>query len=244
MSLRERTRLGLGIIEPCLPSPAKVPPSGPGWLHEIKHDGFRILARKDAAGVRLIARAGNDFSSRITRRTVRLFFGRRVGSDARVISPPIVIALNTLKTCGASTTVCGQEEAGGRSPASPKHFTITCLPLPPRDVASRCSWPHSRSIADAPTDLNVFAKAIGPMGDHNPAVLGLVVVLVVVVVPVRTNVNAVRANADVQSVCRNTVPAVSVTSAANASIQRFIGTSSRRLTDSSRKTVRGGDSFR
>jgi hypothetical protein len=45
MSLRERTRPGLGIIEPCLPSPAKVPPSGPGWLHEIKHDGFRILAR-------------------------------------------------------------------------------------------------------------------------------------------------------------------------------------------------------
>jgi bifunctional non-homologous end joining protein LigD len=62
--LRERTGLGLGIIEPCLPSPAKAPPSGPGWLHEIKHDGFRILARRDAAGVRLITRAGNDFSSR------------------------------------------------------------------------------------------------------------------------------------------------------------------------------------
>lgn len=62
--MRERTRPGLGIIEPCLPSPAKVPPSGPGWLHEIKHDGFRILARKDAAGVRLITRAGNDFSGR------------------------------------------------------------------------------------------------------------------------------------------------------------------------------------
>jgi bifunctional non-homologous end joining protein LigD len=64
MSLRERTRPGLGIIEPCLPSPAKAPPSGPGWLHEIKHDGFRILARRDSAGVRLITRAGNDFSSR------------------------------------------------------------------------------------------------------------------------------------------------------------------------------------
>jgi bifunctional non-homologous end joining protein LigD len=64
MSLRERTHPGLGIIEPCLPSPAKAPPSGPGWLHEIKHDGFRILARRDGAGVRLITRAGNDFSSR------------------------------------------------------------------------------------------------------------------------------------------------------------------------------------
>jgi bifunctional non-homologous end joining protein LigD len=64
MSLREHTRPGLGIIEPCLPSSAKAPPSGPGWLHEIKHDGFRILARKDAAGVRLITRAGNDFAFR------------------------------------------------------------------------------------------------------------------------------------------------------------------------------------
>jgi len=64
MSLRERTRPGLGIIELCPPSPAKVPPSGPGWIHEIKHDGFRILARRDSADVRLITRAGNDFSSR------------------------------------------------------------------------------------------------------------------------------------------------------------------------------------
>ena len=64
MSLRERTRPGLGIIEPCLPSPAKAPPSGPGWLHEINHDGFRILVRRDAAGVRLITRNGSDFADR------------------------------------------------------------------------------------------------------------------------------------------------------------------------------------
>ena len=61
MSLRGR---GLGIIEPCLPSPAKAPPSGPGWLHELKHDGIRILARRDRAGVRLITRHGNDFTAR------------------------------------------------------------------------------------------------------------------------------------------------------------------------------------
>jgi bifunctional non-homologous end joining protein LigD len=54
----------VGFIEPCLPSPAKAPPSGPGWIHEIKHDGFRILARRDAAGVRLITRNGNDFTKR------------------------------------------------------------------------------------------------------------------------------------------------------------------------------------
>jgi len=60
----ERIRPGLGIIDPCLPSPAKVPPSGPGWIHEIKHDGFRILAPRGPAGVLLITRNGNDFTSR------------------------------------------------------------------------------------------------------------------------------------------------------------------------------------
>jgi ATP dependent DNA ligase domain len=73
MSLRERTRPGLGIIEPCLPSPAKAPPSGPNWIHEIKHDGFRILARRDGVGVRLITRAGNDLSGRFP------FIGMPVG---------------------------------------------------------------------------------------------------------------------------------------------------------------------
>ena len=57
-------RPGLGIIEPCPPSPAKAPPSGPGWIHEIKHDGFPIMARRDGARVRLITRHGNDFTAR------------------------------------------------------------------------------------------------------------------------------------------------------------------------------------
>jgi hypothetical protein len=51
-------------IEPCLPSPAEKPPSGSGWLHEIKHDGFRLMARRDAARVRLLTRNGHDWSYR------------------------------------------------------------------------------------------------------------------------------------------------------------------------------------
>ncbi|MFY9841206.1 MAG: hypothetical protein WAK55_33000 [Xanthobacteraceae bacterium] len=62
--LHERIRPQFGFFDPCLPSPAKAPPSGPGWIHEIKHDGFRIMARRDAAGVRLISRHGDDFTSR------------------------------------------------------------------------------------------------------------------------------------------------------------------------------------
>ena len=51
-------------IQPCLPRPAKEPPAGPGWIHEIKHDGFRILARRDERGVRLFTRNGYNFAGR------------------------------------------------------------------------------------------------------------------------------------------------------------------------------------
>ena len=51
-------------IEPCLPSPTLKPPSGPGWLHEIKHDGFRMMIRRDPAGVRVITRNGFDWTRR------------------------------------------------------------------------------------------------------------------------------------------------------------------------------------
>jgi bifunctional non-homologous end joining protein LigD len=52
------------FIEPCLPSRAERPPSGPGWVHEIKHDGFRLMVRRDSSGVRLFTRNGHDWSDR------------------------------------------------------------------------------------------------------------------------------------------------------------------------------------
>ena len=51
-----------GFIAPCLPIKAPTPPSGEAWLHEIKHDGFRVIARKDGARVRLYSRPGNDLT--------------------------------------------------------------------------------------------------------------------------------------------------------------------------------------
>jgi ATP-dependent DNA ligase len=54
-------------FEPCLPRPAKEPPAGPGWINEIKHDGFRIMARRDAKGVRLFTRNGYNFATRFPR---------------------------------------------------------------------------------------------------------------------------------------------------------------------------------
>jgi bifunctional non-homologous end joining protein LigD len=41
-----------------------VPPSGNEWLHEIKHDGFRVIARKIGTRVRLYSRPDNDLTKR------------------------------------------------------------------------------------------------------------------------------------------------------------------------------------
>jgi len=61
--LRMRT-LPAGFIAPCLPTDAHTLPSDGLWLHEIKHDGFGIIARKDGERVRLYSRPGNDFTRR------------------------------------------------------------------------------------------------------------------------------------------------------------------------------------
>jgi ATP-dependent DNA ligase len=53
-----------GFIAPCLPTKTDKLPSGSEWLHEIKHDGFRVIARKQGARVKLYSRPGNDLPYR------------------------------------------------------------------------------------------------------------------------------------------------------------------------------------
>jgi bifunctional non-homologous end joining protein LigD len=63
LSHPQRT-LPAGFIAPCLPTTGPHPPSGGLWLHEIKHDGFRVIARKNDKRVRLYSRPGNDLTYR------------------------------------------------------------------------------------------------------------------------------------------------------------------------------------
>src|SRR3954469_15779300 len=52
-----------GFIVPCQPILARAVPAGDGWLHELKHDGFRIIAYKDGERVWLWSRNGRDWSA-------------------------------------------------------------------------------------------------------------------------------------------------------------------------------------
>jgi ATP-dependent DNA ligase len=64
--LRRRIRADRSprLFDPCLPRPAKQPPAGTGWIHEIKHDGFRTLAHRQGRAVRLMSRNGHDLAGR------------------------------------------------------------------------------------------------------------------------------------------------------------------------------------
>jgi bifunctional non-homologous end joining protein LigD len=44
-------------------SPSAAPPDGQGWLHEVKHDGHRLLAIVAANDVKLISRNGHDHTA-------------------------------------------------------------------------------------------------------------------------------------------------------------------------------------
>jgi ATP-dependent DNA ligase len=58
--MRRRT----GFIEPCIPTRANKVPVGPQWIHEIKHDGYRLIVCRRGIRVRLFTRRGYDWSDR------------------------------------------------------------------------------------------------------------------------------------------------------------------------------------
>ena len=42
------------------------PPTGRGWVHEIKHDGYRVLVRRDGALVRIYSRNAINWTDRFS----------------------------------------------------------------------------------------------------------------------------------------------------------------------------------
>ena len=61
-----RKKLLPTFVEPSLAQTAERPPSGAKWVHEIKHDGYRIQARIDGGTVKLLTRTGLDWTERFS----------------------------------------------------------------------------------------------------------------------------------------------------------------------------------
>jgi bifunctional non-homologous end joining protein LigD len=51
-------------FQPCIPTRGIKVPAGPDWIHEIKHDGYRLIVQREGKRVRLLTRNGHDWSGR------------------------------------------------------------------------------------------------------------------------------------------------------------------------------------
>ena len=84
--MRKRLAADTKFIEPCLPSPADKPPSGSNWIHEIKHDGYRLMVRRDPERTALasLQRSGCDGSC---------------GSPAPIVAMNVSLIAASIHTC-------------------------------------------------------------------------------------------------------------------------------------------------
>ena len=129
--LRTRRRPpSTGFIEPCLPSNAPRPPAGDQWMHEVKQDGFRLMARRDAAGVRLLTRNGHDWTSRFPQiaAAVNALAAAPAWSTARR-SAAMRPAWRSSNGCAGERTV---------APRSSTPLTCSMLEHPRRPASKRC----------------------------------------------------------------------------------------------------------
>jgi ATP-dependent DNA ligase len=69
------------FIHPCQPTVAKQPPTGPGWAHELKHDGYRLQIHVRKNSVRLYTMNGADWTKRYP----------RIAEEAARLREPLII---------------------------------------------------------------------------------------------------------------------------------------------------------
>ena len=53
------------FIVPSAPVLKRAPPSGPEWLHEVKHYGWRAQLHRRDAGPTILSKSGKDISGRL-----------------------------------------------------------------------------------------------------------------------------------------------------------------------------------
>jgi ATP-dependent DNA ligase len=61
-------------------------------VHEIKHDGFRVIARKDGARVKLYSRPGNDLTYRGSDWPRAIVCARPAGDSVATLTMSVALA--------------------------------------------------------------------------------------------------------------------------------------------------------
>jgi bifunctional non-homologous end joining protein LigD len=96
------------FIPPQLTTMADTPPSGTGWLHELKLDGYRMQARKDGSAVQMLTRTGLDWTGRMRAVASEI---AKLGVDKAILDGEVVVVAPNGTTSFADLQASMQEGA-------------------------------------------------------------------------------------------------------------------------------------
>jgi ATP-dependent DNA ligase len=137
------------LFEPCIPTRVAKVPSGPDWIYEIKHDGYRLIVQREGKRVRLFTRNGHDWTERYpliveaalrNRATSFVIDGEAVllgvdgvsdfdglhsrKYDSEVASTPSIVSRSTATICASCRCRCERPISPGcwrAAPIAPAH---------------------------------------------------------------------------------------------------------------------------
>jgi bifunctional non-homologous end joining protein LigD len=118
------------FVTPELALQAATPPSGAGWLHELKLDGYRIQARKDGDKVQLLTRTGLDWTHRM--KTIAALVGG-LPAEKAILDGEVVVLAENGNTSFADLQAAFQE--GVKKPLS--YFVFDLLHLNGHNLRGR-----------------------------------------------------------------------------------------------------------
>jgi ATP-dependent DNA ligase len=102
-------------VPPCLPTKTPHPPIGEAWLHEIKHDGFRVIARKQGKRVRLFRFPLIVESVARLRWRSCIIDGEAVAGDGQNCARDVIEVILRFQTTHASTPARHKLPSGSRT---------------------------------------------------------------------------------------------------------------------------------
>src|SRR5215213_7930969 len=125
-----------GFIQPCQPVLAKVVPTGPEWIHELKWDGFRIIARRDHDRTRLWSRNALNWAEAFPRMRAAI---ERLPVETVVIDGEAVLLTNE-----------GQSDFHGlrsRAAKDARLVAFDLLSIDGRDLRQLPLWARRKQLA-------------------------------------------------------------------------------------------------